>query len=55
MPLAATKRAFRGNAGTPDCAQKQSAVWARPGVVYDAATDKIYAATGNGELCTRKP
>jgi glucose dehydrogenase len=35
--------------GTPDCAgQTQSAVWARPGVVYDAATAHIYLATGNG-------
>ncbi|MDQ2787137.1 MAG: PQQ-binding-like beta-propeller repeat protein [Chloroflexota bacterium] len=35
--------------GSPDCAgQTQSAVWARSGVVYDADTDRIYAATGNG-------
>ncbi|MCA1725888.1 MAG: hypothetical protein LC748_16890, partial [Thermomicrobia bacterium] len=35
--------------GTPDCpGQTQSAVWARPGVVYDAATDHLYLATGNG-------
>jgi hypothetical protein len=35
--------------GTPDCAgETQSAVWARPGVVYDAATGRIYLATGNG-------
>lgn len=34
--------------GTPDCLGIQSAVWARPGVVYDAATNKIYLATGNG-------
>ncbi len=34
---------------TPDCAgQTQSAVWARSGVVYDSATDRIYGATGNG-------
>ena len=26
----------------------QSAVWARSGVVYDAATDRLYGATGNG-------
>jgi hypothetical protein len=35
--------------GTPDCAHVQSAVWARPGVVYDAGTDKIFFATGNGD------
>ena len=33
----------------PDCTGPvQSAIWARPGVIYDAATDKIYMATGNG-------
>ncbi|GAA0724013.1 PQQ-binding-like beta-propeller repeat protein [Dokdonella soli] len=32
----------------PDCARVQSAIWARPGVVYDAGTDRIYMATGNG-------
>lgn len=34
--------------GSPDCPQVQTAIWARAGVVYDAATDKIYMATGNG-------
>ena len=34
--------------GTPDCAQVQTAIWARPGVVYDPAIDKIFMATGNG-------
>jgi outer membrane protein assembly factor BamB len=34
--------------GLPDCAGVQSAIWARPGVAYDPATDKIYMATGNG-------
>jgi len=32
---------------TNDCNQVQSAVWARPGITYDAATDKIYFTTGN--------
>ncbi len=32
----------------PDCPDFQSAIWARPGVIYDSATDKIYVATGNG-------
>ncbi len=35
--------------GTPDCAGVQSAIWARPGVVYDTATNEIYMATGNGD------
>lgn len=39
---------FLEKPGTPDCAGVQSAIWARPGTVYDAATDKIYVATGNG-------
>ncbi|MCL4394213.1 MAG: PQQ-binding-like beta-propeller repeat protein [Chloroflexi bacterium] len=34
--------------GSPDCSEVQSAVWARPGVIYDADTDRIYAVTGNG-------
>ena len=33
---------------TPDCPAVQSAIWARAGVVYDAAVDRIYMATGNG-------
>jgi hypothetical protein len=36
------------NGGTPDCAQTQSAVWARAGVIYRADVDKIYFGTGNG-------
>lgn len=38
-----------GNSGN-DCSHVQSAVWARVGVVYDARTDRIYAATGNGDF-----
>jgi outer membrane protein assembly factor BamB len=34
--------------GTPDCASVQSGIWASAGVVYDAATDRILVATGNG-------
>jgi hypothetical protein len=34
--------------GSPDCPEVTSGVWARPGVVYDSATDLIYLATGNG-------
>jgi hypothetical protein len=36
--------------GTPDCPAVQSAIWARAGVVYDADTNKIYLATGNGDF-----
>jgi hypothetical protein len=28
----------------------QVAIWARPGVIYDPATDRIYMATGNGDF-----
>ena len=34
--------------GKPDCPAVQTAIWSRPGVVYDRATDRIYMATGNG-------
>ncbi len=34
--------------GSPDCPTVQNAVWARPGVVYNPITDRIYFATGNG-------
>src|SRR5579863_8823201 len=35
--------------GRPDCPSVQSAIWARASVVYDAATDRIYMTTGNGD------
>ncbi len=34
--------------GTPDCPTVRGAVWARPTVVYDAATDRIYLGVGRG-------
>lgn len=39
---------FVESPGTPDCSQVQTAIWARPGVIYSAATDRVYMATGNG-------
>jgi len=30
------------------CVVHQNAVWARPGVVYDASQDRVFFATGNG-------
>lgn len=33
-----------------NCASKQSGIWGRPGATYDAATDRIYITTGNGEF-----
>jgi outer membrane protein assembly factor BamB len=40
--------------GSPDCPAVQSAIWARAGVVYDAATDRIYMATGNGTFAPNR-
>ncbi len=34
--------------GTPDCPSVQTAIWARPGVIYDPDNDRILMATGNG-------
>ncbi len=34
--------------GSPDCDQVQSAVWSRPGVVYDKTLNRMYGVTGNG-------
>ncbi len=39
---------FVQSPGTPDCASKRSAIWAKDGVIYDDVTDRIYMATGNG-------
>jgi outer membrane protein assembly factor BamB len=33
-----------------DCSRVQTAVWGRPGVVYDEVTNRIYFATGNGDF-----
>jgi hypothetical protein len=34
--------------GSPDCGEVQTAIWARPGVVYDSDNDRILMSTGNG-------
>ncbi len=34
--------------GNGDCATHQSGIWGRGGATYDAATDRVYIATGNG-------
>jgi outer membrane protein assembly factor BamB len=41
---------FAASPGSPDCVEKQSGVWARAGVVYDSATDRILVSSGNGEF-----
>ncbi len=40
--------------GKPDCSAVQSAIWARPGVIFDKATDRVYVATGNGPFDPRR-
>jgi outer membrane protein assembly factor BamB len=32
----------------PTCSTPRNAIWSRPGVVYDAGTDRIFMGTGNG-------
>jgi hypothetical protein len=32
----------------PDCPQKQSGIWAKAGVTFDALTNRVYVVTGNG-------
>jgi FG-GAP-like repeat/PQQ-like domain len=32
----------------PYCTTPRSAIWARPGVIYDASLDRLFVATGNG-------
>lgn len=39
-----------GTPGVDDCAKVQTALWARPGIVYNPATDRIYMTTGNGDF-----
>ncbi len=39
-----------GNASNDCVGHVQNAIWARPGIVYNPATDKIYATTGNGDF-----
>jgi PQQ-like domain len=38
---------FVNTPSTPDCGSRGAGVWARPGVIYDASTDRIFMATGN--------
>ncbi len=40
---------FREPPTRPSCTYVQSAIWARSGVVYDNATNRIYMTTGNGD------
>jgi hypothetical protein len=35
---------------TPNCSSVLAGSWARPGVVYDAGTDRLFVGTGNGHF-----
>lgn len=39
-----------GTPGVDGCATPRSGIWGRAGATYDAATDRIYFATGNGNF-----
>lgn len=41
---------FVQSPGTPDCPKLETAIWARPGVVYSGETDRVYLSTGNGDF-----
>ena len=41
---------FVHSAASPDCPAVRSAIWARPGIIYDSGTDRIYVSTGNGDF-----
>lgn len=41
---------FQETPALPDCASRQSAVWARAQVVYDSSLNRIFIATGNGNF-----
>ena len=34
----------------PNCGSTRNAIWARPGVIYDAGTNRIFVGTGNGSF-----
>jgi hypothetical protein len=36
-----------GGGTAPTCATRQNAIWSRPGVIYDAGTNRIFMGTGN--------
>ncbi len=37
-----------GGGVSPTCPTPRNAIWSRPGVVYDAGTDRLFMGTGNG-------
>jgi hypothetical protein len=45
---ACSDQARRLQLNDSSCTSTRNAIWARPGVIYDAATGRIFVATGNG-------
>jgi outer membrane protein assembly factor BamB len=43
-------RLLESDGQSQDCAIGQAGIWSRPGVVYDAGTDRIYLTTGPGKF-----
>jgi hypothetical protein len=41
---------LNGTPGSNDCAGKQSGIWGRGGATFDATTNRVYIATGNGQF-----
>ncbi len=39
---------YSGTVTATTCASHQDAIWSRPGVIYDAGTNRIFMGTGNG-------
>jgi len=45
---------LNGTPGVDDCAGRQSGIWGRGGATFDAATNRVYIATGNGTFNANK-
>jgi len=37
-----------GSASATDCSTQRNGIWGRPGAIYDAGTNRVFIATGNG-------
>ena len=37
-----------GSASATDCPAQRNGIWGRPGAIYDAGTNRVFIATGNG-------
>jgi len=42
-----SNQAVHFTTSSPNCSGRQSAIWSRPGVIYDAGSDRIFVGTGN--------